>query len=1329
MYKFIRRIKNQALGFPKNLIIIGFIIASFFSFSTALADRTFSLPDQTSHSGQFLQTNGVNPLWATAGGGGGSGTVTSIAGLNSIVSSPNPITGAGTLSLVNDTATPGNSKYYGTNGSGTLGYFNLSAALPALLQNHIYTGNGISLPADAGTVYLFSNLATDIAYGGTNALHLDISTKDVRLGFNTGNPGSNQETTEIGNGAGTGSTAILMTLIGSNAGGSSTSAAARLTAGGRDAGASSTGALSSFWGASAGANNHADDATCIGNACLFGNIGVDSSADGQNSLNGNTGARASGFGNSAGFSQSGADAISLGWHSGISNIFHDVVQLGSNSVADKNNEFVVGNSANPLSNWQINGVDYVMPSGSYVAGGALTDVAGNGTLSWVVPGGGGGGITNIATTGPITGGPITSTGTISITQSDTSTDGYLSSTDWNTFNNKVSAPVYLANQIPRGDGTTAGGITSTSLGFNGVLLNLADAVGNTFINAGGTGPSAGGGQNIGIGANNSTNTLSGLSTGTFNIAIGAGTATGISTGDNNIILGNGAGTGIGTGSDLIVIGRGSTVSPGGSTNSVVIGAGATSAMSNEFVFGSGINNWRVNGQPWILPSANTAGAFTNDGSGNLSWSPIVPPPIYAADQIVRGDGSTPGGIATSDFTFTSGNAGGFIVNRNGAVTGNLQDWTANTNPLAAITVSGHFKDFSQAGSGTQIAAFDNTGILGTTSAIPSSLITGTANRIPYFDASGNMIDDAGFKRTGTNFNSTLIQSLNGGDGGQLIVDSVSSSFYHHIAGGQNLLTLNGTSSQLSSANGTNTATLNLTAASNASLGITSSTFQSTLQADPTDLNFSYQDTAGATLTGGSFGPLIAKLSSQDASGTVYNNSAQIDNTGLFFTANDVAGGASEGINIVSSGISFAGSSGSYTFPTNHGSAGQALVDDGSGNLSFGTPTAGVPTLTATQVAYGDGSNLMTSNTNFTYDPINGFTALSTDSSTFNTAFQTNSTTANIFFQDLAGGTNTNLAMTATNLFMGWINTSTGGGRTTIDATSFRNEYFDGNSPGSGTYSGSTTLSPTLSGMQYTDVTNTRSGTIGLTSTNSNFTWADTPNVLSGALAIDNSGNKLSYLSSTITSTAGLDLNGFSAQSSDLANNANANLFATASSGVQALYQDNTNSRDTQMDLNTTSALLSFTNQNTSVTTGLEVSDLLAVLGITGGNNTKLTLNDSAQTISSAGTIVETNIGSTTYGGTLNYSAGFVGKARAFFSGSHSGTASGVLLPTGSIAVIGTKFTVDDLGALATTDPITLDAGSGNTITSTSGVAQTFILNANGESVTIVKLTNTQWMVE
>jgi hypothetical protein len=54
--------------------------------------------------------------------------------------------------------------------------------------------------------------------------------------------------------------------------------------------------------------------------------------------------------------------------------------------------------------------------------------------SWSV-----GTVTSVATTGPITGGTITGTGTIGITQATATIDGYLSSTDWVTFNSKQNA--------------------------------------------------------------------------------------------------------------------------------------------------------------------------------------------------------------------------------------------------------------------------------------------------------------------------------------------------------------------------------------------------------------------------------------------------------------------------------------------------------------------------------------------------------------------------------------------------------------------------------------------------------------------------------------------------------------------------------------------------------------------------------------------------------------------------------------------------------------------------------------------------------------------------
>lgn len=48
-------------------------------------------------------------------------------------------------------------------------------------------------------------------------------------------------------------------------------------------------------------------------------------------------------------------------------------------------------------------------------------------------------ITSISTSGPITGGTITGSGTIGITQATSTTDGYLSAAHWNTFNNKQNA--------------------------------------------------------------------------------------------------------------------------------------------------------------------------------------------------------------------------------------------------------------------------------------------------------------------------------------------------------------------------------------------------------------------------------------------------------------------------------------------------------------------------------------------------------------------------------------------------------------------------------------------------------------------------------------------------------------------------------------------------------------------------------------------------------------------------------------------------------------------------------------------------------------------------
>ena len=102
--------------------------------------------------------------------------------------------------------------------------------------------------------------------------------------------------------------------------------------------------------------------------------------------------------------------------------------------------------------------------------------------SWSV-----GTVTSIATSGPITGGTITGSGTIGITQATTTTSGYLSSTDWNTFNNKQNA-ITLTTTGSSGSATLVGATlnipsytlsglggvpTSTTLTINGTSYDLS----------------------------------------------------------------------------------------------------------------------------------------------------------------------------------------------------------------------------------------------------------------------------------------------------------------------------------------------------------------------------------------------------------------------------------------------------------------------------------------------------------------------------------------------------------------------------------------------------------------------------------------------------------------------------------------------------------------------------------------------------------------------------------------------------------------------------------------------------------------------------------------
>jgi hypothetical protein len=115
--------------------------------------------------------------------------------------------------------------------------------------------------------------------------------------------------------------------------------------------------------------------------------------------------------------------------------------------------------------------------------GVFADMSGNINIT---PGSGGlGSVTQVNTSLPLTGGPITTSGTIGITQSSSSTDGYLSNTDWNAFDAKQDA-ITLTTTGTSGAATLIGNtlnIPQYSGGSGGSQdLQQVTDIGNTTTN-------------------------------------------------------------------------------------------------------------------------------------------------------------------------------------------------------------------------------------------------------------------------------------------------------------------------------------------------------------------------------------------------------------------------------------------------------------------------------------------------------------------------------------------------------------------------------------------------------------------------------------------------------------------------------------------------------------------------------------------------------------------------------------------------------------------------------------------------------------------------------
>ncbi len=125
----------------------------------------------------------------------------------------------------------------------------------------------------------------------------------------------------------------------------------------------------------------------------------------------------------------------------------------------------------------IDGLKYPQTDGT---GGQVLQTNGAGELTFATVGGGSGTVTEVTTNAPLSATSGTTTPDLTIAQSTTSTDGYLSSTDWNTFNNKLSSvsgdplPVLSGNLDVNGNSIVSasnGNISITPDGTGNVILD------------------------------------------------------------------------------------------------------------------------------------------------------------------------------------------------------------------------------------------------------------------------------------------------------------------------------------------------------------------------------------------------------------------------------------------------------------------------------------------------------------------------------------------------------------------------------------------------------------------------------------------------------------------------------------------------------------------------------------------------------------------------------------------------------------------------------------------------------------------------------------------
>jgi len=386
----------------------------------------------------------------------------------------------------------------------------------------------------------------------------------------------------------------------------------------------------------------------------------------------------------------------------------DVVYLDETNLRMGLNTITPSQALHVSGNTRITGAIYDSSNAPGTSGQVLSSTA-TGT-AWISAGGAGT-VTSIATSAPITGGTITSSGTIGITQATTSTDGYLTSTDWNTFNNKTSNT---------GTVTSVGAITGTAGGDFNISNSPITTSGNLVFN-------------LPVASATNTGKLSSTDWNTFNNK-GDGTVTSVAiteTGTALTITGSpitssgvidiaGAGT-----SSQVILGD---LTLGNYTTGTVTSISTTGPITGGTITSSGtisINQATTSTDGYL--SSTDWNTFNNKGNGTVTSVAAAP-----------GTGiSISGSPITTSGTIT--------------ITNTAPDQTVTLTNGTGITTSGTYPDFTITNSAPDqtVTLTNGTGIT-TSGTYPNFTITNSAP-----DQTVTITDSFGIDSSGTYPNFTL----------------------------------------------------------------------------------------------------------------------------------------------------------------------------------------------------------------------------------------------------------------------------------------------------------------------------------------------------------------------------------------------------------------------------------------------------------------------------------------------------------------------------------------------------------------------------------------------